>query len=176
MMAFITEEVRALIGAESDPLTCPWPLERDTLRRFVQAVMESNPIHWSDEVAAQTRYGELVAVPLFPAHVHQRPTGTVDPFDIFDSSPADDGTFDAAGWSGLPPVNVPLRRVVNGGTEAEFFQLAKIGDIITSRSSYADIRERVGKSGPMIIIKVRTTYTNQFGDLLAIITITPILR
>ena len=66
--------------------------------------------------------------------------------------------------------------MLNGGTESEFSELAKVGDVITARSRYADIIEKEGKSGPMVIIKQETTYTNQAGDVLAVVTTSAIMR
>jgi acyl dehydratase len=175
-MSLLSEDVRALIGLEGEPVTCPEPLGEDTLRRFVQAVMESNPVHWDASAAAASRYRDVVAVPLYPAHAHRRESGSSDPFDLFSDDPDADGSFISGGWGGLPPINVPLKRVVNGGTEAEFFKLASIGDIITSRTKYLDIRERHGKTGPMVIIELQTTYTNQLGELLTVVTIKLVLR
>jgi acyl dehydratase len=175
-MSLVTDDVRLLIGMESGPVACAEPLSEDALRRFVQAVMETNAIHWSRPAAAASRYGTLVAVPLYPLHAHRREPGTPDPFEVFARSPDADGAFSGSGWAGLPPVNVPLTRIVNGGTKAQFFSLAKVGDVITSRAKYLDIRERTGRTGPMVIIDVQVKYTNQDEELLAIITMTLILR
>jgi hypothetical protein len=67
-MSLITEEMQALIGVPGPKLTAPSPLGPDELRRFVQGVMEGNPVHWDPQAAAASRYGEVVATPLFPMH------------------------------------------------------------------------------------------------------------
>ena len=59
-MAYVTDEVRALIGVEGPRFTAPAPLGADELRRFVQAAMEENPVHWDADAARAGRYGEVV--------------------------------------------------------------------------------------------------------------------
>jgi len=87
-----------------------------------------------------------------------------------------DGTDLAAGLGGLPPLDLPFSRVLNGGVEAEFHQLARVGDTISAQSSYADIQEREGRSGTMVLITIETTYTNQDAAVLARVRSTVILR
>jgi acyl dehydratase len=176
-MPFVTDDMRALIGVPGPRLTAPYPLGADELRRFVQGVMEGNPVHWDPAAARDSRYVEVVATPLFPMHsTTRRAPGTPDPLDRVHDDPGWDGTDLAAGLGGLPPIEVPLKRVLNGGTEAEFFRLAKLGDVITAQSVYTDITEREGRSGPMVLVKVQTTYTNGDDEKLLVSTMTVIMR
>lgn len=160
-MSYVTDEVRALIGVTGPRLTAPHPLGPDGLRRFVQGAMETDPIHWDVEAAAARGYDGVVATPLYPVNAFPRPSGTPDPLDRLVDDPDWDGTDLGAGLGGLPPVQVALKRVLNGGVEAEFHQLARLGDVISSQARYADIAEREGRSGPMVLVTVETTYTNQ---------------
>ena len=175
-MSVVNDEIRSYIGLEGEAITSPTPLSEDTLRRFVQAVMETDPVHWDPEVAAASKYRTVVATPLQPIHAFVRAAGTPDPADALSDDPDWDGIPRDQGRRGLPPVPVPLSRMLNGGTDAQFFQLARIGDVVTARSRYADIVEKQGKSGPMVIIKQETTYTNQDGDVLAVVTTSAIMR
>ena len=169
-MTVITDEMRALIGVESEPRTAALPLSEEMLRRFVHGVMEPDPVHWDPDAAAASRYGELVAPPLFPMNSMRRAPGGPDPFDRFREDPENDGTLGGS-QNGLPRMNLPLKRLLNGGTEAEFFRLAKVGDVITARSQYVDIAERRSRDGsPMVIVRVRTTYTDQDGEVLVVTT------
>ena len=177
MTEFITDEHRGLIGVPGPELTAPHPLGPDELRRFVQGVMEGNPVHWDPAAAEASRYGEVVATPLFPMHTPTRPApGGPDPLANLERDPDWDGIDRSAAFSGLPAIELPLKRILNGGTEAEFFQLAKLGDVITAQSEYTDITEREGRSGAMVLVKVQTTYTNQDGDRLLVSTMTVIMR
>ena len=67
---------------------------------------------------------------------------------------------------GLPPLDVGLERLLNGGVEAEVFALARLGDTITCRSRYASITERRGRTGPMVFVVVQTDYATIEGSAL----------
>lgn len=172
----VIAKARRLIGCESDPVTAPYPVSADGVRRFTQAVMDPDPLYWEEAAAAASRYGRPVAPPLYPTHMFVRRAGTPDPLDALADDPDWDGAPREGFARGLPPLDLPFDRLVNGGTEAEFFKLAEHGDMITSRSRYADITERTGRSGTMVLVKVATEYTNQDGQLLALVTKTAILR
>lgn len=177
MTEYITDEIRALIGVEGEKRTASFPISEELLRRFNQAVMEGNPVHWDPATAAASKYGEVVATPLFPLHANRRASGTPDPFERFNDDPEADGTLSDGSPFGLPPVDLPFKRLLNGGTEAEFFKLARVGDLISTQSKYVDFLERTGRDGsPMVIIRIATTYTNQDGDVLAVITVSTIRR
>lgn len=172
----VIEQARRLIGSKSEPITAPYPISADNVRRFTQAVMDPDPLFWDEDVAAASRYGAVVAPPLYPTHVFVRRAGTPDPLDALAENPDWDGAPSDGYARGLPPLDLPQKRLVNGGTAARFHQLPKVGDVITSTSRYADITQREGRSGPMVLVKIATDYINQDGDLLAVVTKTVILR
>ncbi len=115
-----------------------------------------------------------MAPPLYPGFVFRRRPGTPDPLDrVFENR-----DFDGIGGGGgrLPSIpNLPVR-TLNGGVEAEFFALAKHGDRITAQSRYADIYEREGRTGKMVLVVTETTYTNQDGQVLAKVRNTSVRR
>ncbi len=160
----LTPEVRALVGVEGPVRTAPAPLGRDTLRRFVQAAMEVDPIHWDDEAARGRGYDGVVAPPLFPLHAVPRDDGTPDPLDALATDPDWDGIELVE--DGLPPLDVPLPRLLNGGVAAEVRSLARLGDVVSAQSRYAEITERAGRSGPMVLVVVETDYRAQDGRML----------
>jgi acyl dehydratase len=174
--SYITPAIKALIGMEGEPQTCWEPVERSEIRRFAQAVMDDDPIFWNDAYVKNTRYGDVVAPPLFALFAHRRPPGSPDPL----AAAATDLDFDGfAGLltTGLPPVPLPgLPRLLNGGNEVEFYQLPKLGDRITARAKYLDISEKTGRSGTMVFIVIETRYTNQREELLMISRVTLIRR
>ena len=55
-MTFVTDEIRALVGVPGPLFSAPGPLGADELRRFVQAVLETDPVHWDAESAACRTY------------------------------------------------------------------------------------------------------------------------
>jgi acyl dehydratase len=175
MASHLTDEIRALVGQTGPRLTAAHPLGPDELRRFTQAVMDDDPIHWDADAGA--RYGGVVAPLLYPVNALRRAPGSADPLDRLHGDPDWDGTDLGSGLGGLPPVRVPgLPRVLNGGVEAEFHQMARVGDVISAQASYLDISERAGKSGPMVILTVETTYTNQDDAVLVRARSTVIMR
>jgi hydroxyacyl-ACP dehydratase HTD2-like protein with hotdog domain len=160
----ITDEIRALVGVEGPVRTAPHPLAADTLRRFAQAAMEVDPIHWDAEAARARGYDGIVAPPLFPLHAFPRGPGTPDPLDALAADPDWDGIELVE--DGLPPVDVPLPRLLNGGVAAEVLALAREGDVLSAQSRYAAISERAGSSGPMVLVVVETDYRDQDARLL----------
>jgi acyl dehydratase len=173
---YVTPEIKALVGLEGDPQIACEPVERSEVRRFAQAVMDDDPIFWDDAYARNTRYGAVVAPPLFPLFAHRRSPQAPDPLDTAATDPDFDG-FVGLLTSGLPPVPLPmLPRLLNGGNEVELYQLPRLGDRITARAKYLDIYEKTGRSGTMVFIVVETRYTNQHEDLLLISRLTLIRR
>jgi acyl dehydratase len=77
---------------------------------------------------------------------------------------------------GLPPVPIPLPRLLNGGNQVEVHQLAHPGDRIRAKSRYVDIYQKEGKSGRLVFILVETIYANQKGETLLKALQTHILR
>lgn len=175
-MGFVTDEIAALVGVSGPRFTTTGPLEADQLRRFVQAVMETNPVHWDEDAAGAGRYGEVVATPLYVLHALRRAPGTPDPLERLADDPEWDGLDVSAGFGGLPPIEIPLKRVLNGGTEAEFFKLPRLGDTISAQSRYVDIVDREGRSGPMVLATIETEYVDQDGEKLARVRNTVIMR
>jgi acyl dehydratase len=174
--SYITPEIKALIGLEGEPQTSWEPVERSEVRRFAQAVMDDDPIFWNDTHAQTTRYGAVVAPPLFPLFAYRCAPGSPDPLNPAATDPDFDG-FMGLLTTGLPPVSLPtLPRLLNGGNEVEFYQLPKLGERITARAKYLDIYEKTGRSGTMVFIVVETRYTNQHDELLMISRLTLIRR
>jgi hypothetical protein len=158
---YITPEIRGLVGRKGPVRPAAEPLSRDQLRRFNQAAMEPD----IPSPADAPRDPAQAAPPLWPLHAFIRGDGEPDPLDVLRQDPELDGTY-GAGETGLPPVDLPLARILNGGVSAEFFAQAEVGDVIHAQSEYTDITEREGRSGPMVIVAITTTYTTQHGRLL----------
>lgn len=164
---YITPEIQDLIGRKGPVRSAVEPLCYDRLRRFNQAAMEPEIPSPPDEEPALGH--ETAAPPLWPLHAFVRLVDEPDPFDVLAEDTDLDGTY-GAGETGLPPIDLPLTRILNGGVSAEFFSQAKLGDIVEAQSEYVDITERQGRSGPMVIVAIRTTYTAQTGRLLCRVT------
>ncbi len=136
----VTDEAKALIGKESEPYTVE--IERGAIRRFAEAIGDSNPVFNDEKGARRTRFGGMIAPPTFC-----RSLGTGARFDI--------------------RLNLPSFRGLDGGSEWEYSEPIRPGDRITVVSRIADIREASGRLGTMVFIVVETRYTNQLGELCA---------
>ena len=138
--SFLTDEMRQqAIGQESEPRVLE--VEKGAIIKFAQAIGDDNPI-FNDEAAARaSHYGGLVAPPTFlRAAVAARP-------DL--------------------PFEVPFDRVLDGGSDWEYFEPVRPGDRITAVSRIEDINERNGRIGLMLIQTIVITYTNQFNQVVA---------
>ena len=175
MVDYITDEVKALIGAESEWEEAWDPVERGQIRRHVQATMDPDPVYWDEAAAKKSRYGGVVAPPLFPLHALRVRPDAPDPFERAATDPHFDGSVRGV-MKGLPPLPIPLTRVLNGGNAVEVYQLAKPGEKIRIKSKYLDIYQKEGRSGTMVFLLTETVYTNQKGELLLKAVQTRIMR
>ncbi len=137
----ITDAMRKAIGVESEPVT--YPVEQWHVRRFAEAVGDLNPLYCDEAEARKTRYGGIIAPP----------------------------TFFRAFFPKEPPVNVQamtgLQRVLDGGSDWEFFEPIRPGDRITATSKLASLNVKSGRLGPMLFVGVDNIYRNQLGQLTA---------
>ncbi len=117
-------------------------VEKGHVIAFAKAIDDPNPL-WNDEAQArQSHLGGMVAPPTFlRAARTQR-------------------------LEDLPP-DFPYTRLLDGGSEWEYFEAVRPGDRITAVNRIADIFSRAGSLGPMIFVVSETTYTNQFGRVAA---------
>jgi acyl dehydratase len=139
--SFLTEEMRAqAIGAESERVTMV--VEKGAIFNFAQAIGDANPVYNDEAAARKTRYGTLIAPPTF-----LRSMRAVQPELSFD---------------------LPFERLLDGGSDWEYFEPVRAGDRITAVGRITDISERSGRIGLMILIKTAVTYRNQFNEIAAI--------
>lgn len=118
-------------------------VEEGDIRRFAQAVGDSNPLWQDRQFAAKTSYGGIIAPPTFVA--------SLSPYDFL----------------GQIIAQSPYKRQINGGNELELIQPIRPGDRITAILKVNDVRERKGKFGDTAIMSAETTYTNQNNQTVA---------
>src|SRR5207248_2497211 len=146
-----TQEMRDAVGVESEPWTVE--LDKTAIRMFARAVGYTDPVFFDEQVARERGYRSL------PAPPHYLGTPVYDPR-------TSDPTFGAP-RRGARSFNTGLKRRLNGGTEIEYFGDICAGDMLTARSQIVDISERKGSIGAMLITTTETTYTNQYGSVVA---------
>lgn len=142
-MEVLTEAVCSALGRESEPVT--FEVERGDIRRFVEAIEDPNPLYTDERYARKTRYGGIIAPPTFLTAISNRK------------------------WvaENVMALDCPLKRILNAGNEIEMFQPIRPGDRITVRTKFVDAFVREGRSGKVLFLVYESTYTNQFGELVA---------
>lgn len=155
---YITSEVRSLIGRKGERMVASDPVDRSSVRRFAQAIMDDDPLYWDEDHAAKSRYGRIMAPPLFPLHALRRPGGTSDPLDRSFEDSDYDGAGDVLGRMGLPDIPIPQQRLLNGGNDVRILGLAGVGDVIVTQSTYDDIHQKNGRSGALIFVDITTDH------------------
>ncbi len=63
---------------------------------------------------------------------------------------------------------MPLKRILNGGNEFEYYDTICAGDVLTMTEKITDIKERPGSRGAMLITTREQTYRNQNGQVVAV--------
>ena len=136
----LTEEMRQqAIGREGEPVTTD--VEKGAIIKFARAIQDDNPL-FNDEVAARSsRYGGLIAPPTF-----LRSVGTLRP---------------------ELPFELPLTRLLDGGSDWEYFHPVRPGDRITTVAKITDVSERTGRLGAMVFMTVVVTYRNQLDQVVS---------
>ena len=138
--SLITDAMKRAIGTEALPQTTE--IEKGAIRRFAEAIDDPNPLYQDEVVARGSRYGGIVAPPTFLRSVHiERPE---------------------------LPLKAPLERLLDGGSEWEYFEPVRPSDRVTVVTRLADLAERTSRTiGQMLITTYETTYTNQLGQVVA---------
>ncbi|MFC2039240.1 MaoC family dehydratase N-terminal domain-containing protein [Chloroflexota bacterium] len=138
----VTDKLRECIGMQSEPIVIE--IEKGMIRRFAEAIEDSNPLWQDEEYARNARYGGIVAPPGFLMTVLMRGGPAVE-----------------------PPFEMPVTRVLDGGGQWEYFKPVRPGDVLTLVNKLDDIRERQGRMGTMVFLVNETTWKNQRNELVA---------
>jgi acyl dehydratase len=141
MGKYISDEHKKLVGIESEPIT--YDVERGAIRLFAQAIGDPNPLFNDEKQARKTRLGGMIAPPTLVRLFMPRE---------------------------LPKVDIPdlPKRLLDGGSEWEFFEPIRPGDRITVVARLGDLRETEGRMGTMVVRVTELRYSNQFGELCTI--------
>ncbi|MGE4238894.1 FAS1-like dehydratase domain-containing protein [Ramlibacter sp.] len=157
------------VGVTGAILRAHAPLDRETVRRFVQATMDSDPLYHDEAFAAASREGTIVAPALYPVHAFRTPAGAPDPLAALWADPDADGTQGMEGVHfGLAPIDSPFKRLVNGGNEFEVSRCLAVGELCVAQARYASVELKQAKSGPMLVVQIETEFRTDAGDRLLI--------
>ena len=143
----ITDEMRARIGVESEP--APHEVDNTGCRQFARAVGYTDAIYF-DEAAAKAKGHRAIVAPYgflgYPVVVPGQAAAVPEAFRL----------------------NIPYKRVLNGGTDIEYMAEVCAGDKLSATTKLTDLTEREGKIGPMLIVNTETAFSNEKGEIVAI--------
>ncbi len=142
----ITDKMRAEIGVESEPVT--FEVDKTACRMFARAVGYTDPIYFDEQYAKSKGYRGIPAPVGFLGHVVYNPN---EPQRL----------------GGYFRTDTPFKRILNGGTDIEYFDTVCAGDVLTATSKLADLSAREGRLGPMLVTVTESTYRNQDGKVVA---------
>lgn len=120
----------------------PFVVTAERIASFCDAVGDSNPLYLDPVAAAAGPYGGIVAPPALVASFQFAD-------DVFEKIPA-------FGGGGLM-----------GGIDIELDAPIRVGDSIEISSEVKEIYEKTGRTGTMTFVVVRSTLTNQRGEVVA---------
>jgi acyl dehydratase len=135
------KELESRVGVDQPPLV--YEVEKGMIRRFTQAVGDTNPLWQDEEYARETDYGGIIAPPTFILILG---------FDQLQQVLA----------SGLSVT------ALHGSTELECYQPVRPGDVITVTIRIKNVRERQSKMGRTVFITINLDYENQRQDVVAV--------
>lgn len=134
-------EDKKLIGQTYTRRT-PMVVTAERIADFCIAVGETNPIYVDPVAAAKGPYGGIIAPPAFVAGFRYGD-------DVFEQIP------------------IFRRGGLMGGIDLELETPIRPGDSLTVSSQVKEIYEKTGRTGTMIFAVVRSTLTNQHGQVVA---------
>ncbi len=145
----IPEEMKKCIGMVNEPKV--YEVEKGAIRRYAEAVGDDNPLYNDEEYAKKTRYGGIIAPPGFFGWLLGKTTTTgTATLKVIQAA------FDAGHYA-----------IIDAGKSFEFFMPVRPGDVLVGSPVIEDIVEKKGKSGLMFMVRFKTTYVNQNGDVVA---------
>jgi hypothetical protein len=172
--SLLTDEVKALIGQESEVVEMYGVVQQEDIRRFVHGIPDQDPRHWDEELA-KPRYGGVTTPPLMVTYI----AGRKPPWepDEMDKVMSEDWFSDGGGGmrrveGGLTPLRAvaPTRSHLHLGDEVELYRYPNLGDKIFYQSKYLDIQEKVGRRGESFLLVTRETrYWNQDNEVICVL-------
>lgn len=157
-------KLRALIGTEG-PTTRARVRGRD-FARFARAADDANPIYVDDEAARAAGYPAAVAPPVFLSSVQEWGVG------LPQREMRPDGTgSERTGWLPLDGL-----RLMGGGQDLELHKPAFDGDELVITCRLDDVTLKNGRSGPLLLLALTTTYRDAAGEAVVTCRETPIVR
>jgi 3-methylfumaryl-CoA hydratase len=141
-MALISDEARAMIGASDPPMRVEVS-RRDIVKYSVATEQRQERFLRGDEAPPMSLFGLLRAV-----------------------VPIDDLRTDGISASSLTP-DLPLKRVMAGGTKTRYFRSVKPGDVLVAVRTLTDMYEKQGSQGDLIFLVYTVDVRTESGERVA---------
>lgn len=155
--SLITPEMKAEIGKRSEASI--YEVDKLQVRLFARSVGHTDPIYYDEAEAKKAGFRSL---PCPPGYL-----GT----PVYDPRTSDPTFGGRRGAGPGPQPSRPLKRILNGGTEIEYFDDICAGDVLEAVNYVSDIQERKGSIGDMLITTSKTEYKRTSdGKVVAIAT------
>ncbi len=143
----ITDEIRGLIGLQSEPERNRFPISAEMAYDVADAIEDYNPLYVDPEYAEGSRFGSLLCPPLAAWKDIAPPIG-----------------YFGAGQEWHFEVPLPFNSYgLNGGSDWQFLAPVKVGTWITRQFRILDIFEKQGRSGSLVFIVREETQADQHG-------------
>lgn len=140
MNELISDEAKSWIGRSAEPFLVEIS-RRDIVKYSIATEQKQEKYLKGDEAPPMFMFGALR--PLVP--------------------------MDELGPDGIPPDSflpeLPLKRVMAGGTKMQFHRPVKPGDKLIATRSLHDLYEKQGKTGPLIFAVYNLSVENEDGEL-----------
>jgi 3-methylfumaryl-CoA hydratase len=138
-MSLIPDAARAMIGASDPPIRVEIS-RRDIVKYAMATEQRQRKLLEGDEAPPMFLFGALRRI----------------------------GPIDELGPDGIPAgsllPDLPLKRVMAGGTKNRYFRAVKPGDVLIATRSLADIYEKSGSQGPLILLVYRLDVRTEAGE------------
>ncbi len=143
--SLITEEIKALIGLESEPERNRFPISAEMACDVADAIEDYNPLYVDPDYAEKSRFGGLLCPPLAAWKDIAPPIG-----------------YFGAGQEWHFEVPLPFNSYgLNGGSDWQFLAPARVGSWVTRQFRILDIFEKQGRSGALVFIVREETQRDQ---------------
>ena len=138
----ITDDMRAQIGKETEPWT--YEVTTTSVRMYARGIGSEDPVHYDVDFAKSKGFRSIVA-----------PMGYLGTPVFLPGK--NDGTFGFPRREGGPRLNLPMKGLLDGGTETEYVDVICAGDVLEERSRLADVKAR----GRMVFVTNESEYKNK---------------
>lgn len=145
----VIKKLRDMVGRMTQPIVNE--IEAGAIKRYAEAVGDPNPLYSDIQYARKSRYGGIICPPGFFGWSMKVTSGAIEMMaPVF-------GALIEGG----------LLRILDAGREYDFFHPIRAGDRLAWYARFANVKEKEGKAGNMVLVTMEITYINQRGDMVA---------